>query len=120
MNIDSKLTNLEREALIRAISKVTNLKWRAAFLKQIDALCARARTGKAFGYYADFDCSLVLRINDLPDDFNKKPLIAEATHPNGEDAIDFVIYTKNGLIDFMEAASTGDWPLNEDQINFCD
>jgi hypothetical protein len=30
----------------------------------------------------------------------------------------FVVYVKDGALSFMEAASTADWPENEDRIVF--
>jgi len=54
----------------------------------------------------------------LPDDFNKTPPEAEAHHSDGSNAVFFIVYVKNGVIAFMEASSTGDWPDNEDEILF--
>jgi hypothetical protein len=118
MLTSSELTKLERAALHRAIAKVAVPAWRDGLLRQVDSAHATARTTKTTGYYVDFDVAPTLRIADLPDDFNKTPPEAEAHHSDGSNAVFFIVYVKNGVIAFMEASSTGDWPDNEDEILF--
>jgi hypothetical protein len=113
-----QLTKLERAALQRAISKVEVIQWRDALTKQIDALHVTNRTERTAGYYADFEVPLPLRIDNLPDEFNKNPPQIEARHPDGSNGIFFVVYVKGGMLSFMEAASTADWPKDEDRIIF--
>jgi hypothetical protein len=120
MNTNPKLTDLELKVLKSAISKIEVQRWRETLMKQVNVLCVRERTEKTVGYYIDFEVPDSLRISDFPTDFNKHPLSIEANHPDGKNGIFFIIYTKDGKLYFMEAASTGDWPLNENQINFCD
>lgn len=87
-------------------------------MRQADALHVVRRSEKTAGYYADFEVPQELRLDDLPDEFNKNPPQAEARHPDGANAIFFVVYVKAGAISFMEAASTSDWPSDEDRIAF--
>jgi hypothetical protein len=117
---EQQLTTLEREALRRAIGSVSSAKWRDALLRQVDALHVTRRTEKTVGYYSDFEVPSQLRIDDLPDEFNKSPPQAEARHPDGANAIFFVVYVKAGALAFMEAASTADWPEDEGRIVFAD
>lgn len=117
---DPMLTRLEHQALMRAISKVENSEWREALFQQISEAHVTSRTDKDFGYYVDFQVPSALRIVDLPEDFNHCPPEAEANHPDGKNGIFFIVYTKDGVISFMEIASTTDWPEDEDQIAFCD
>lgn len=114
----TSLTALEREALQRAISTVKPEVWRDALIRQIEALHVTSRTEKTAGYYVDFEVPLQLRVGDLPDEFNKSPPQAEARHPDGMNAIFFVVYVKAGALAFMEAASTANWPKEEDRIVF--
>jgi hypothetical protein len=118
MPTSQELTKLERSALHRAIAKVDVPAWRDALMQQLDAVRVTGRTSKTTGYYVDFDVAPALRIADLPDDFNKSPPQAEATHPDGLNAVFFIVYIKSGTLAFMEASSTSDWPENEDQIVF--
>ena len=117
-SVEQQLTTLEREALQRAISSVKSEEWRDALVRQVDALHVTRRTEKTTGYYADFEVPPQLRVDGLPDEFNKDPPQAEARHPDGENAIFFVVYVKSGVLSFMEAASTFDWPKSEDRIVF--
>lgn len=116
--VAQQLTALEREALQRAIGSVKSEALRHALTRQVDALHVTRRTEKTAGYYADFEVPAQLRVEDLPDEFNKNPPQAEARHPDGANAIFFVVYVKGGVLSFMEAASTSDWPESEDRIVF--
>lgn len=120
LSVGAQPTQLELEALRRAISKVGVQEWRDALLQQIDMLRVRGRTSKSTGYYVDFEVPHSLRIPSLSDDFNKHPPSAEADHPDGKNGIFFLVYVKEGAIAFMEAASTSDWPEDEDRITFLD
>ena len=114
----AQLTALEREALQRAIGLIEREPWKDALMRQVDALHVTRRTEKSAGYYVDFEVPVQLRVEDLPDEFNKTPPQAEARHPDGANALFFVVYTKGGLLSFMEAASTSDWPEDEGCIVF--
>jgi hypothetical protein len=116
--VEPQLTKLERTALQRAISTIKVAEWRDALIKQADVLQVKNRTEKTAGYYVDFEVPQQLRIVDLPDEFNKAPPQAEARHPDGSNAIFFVVYVRDGALSFMEAASTADWPEDEDRIIF--
>jgi hypothetical protein len=117
-SVAQQLTTLEREALRRAIGSIKSEVWRDALIRQVDALHVTRRTEKSAGYYADFEVPAQLRVDDLADDFNKDPPQTEARHPDGANAIFFIVYVKGGVLSFMEAASTSDWPENEDRIVF--
>jgi hypothetical protein len=117
-SLAEQLTVLEHEALRRAIGSVESAAWRDALMRQVDVLHVTRRTEKTTGYYADFQVPPQLRIDDLPDEFNKNPPQAEARHPDGANALFFVVYVKGGVLAFMEAASTADWPKDEDGIVF--
>jgi hypothetical protein len=113
-----QLTALEREALLRAIDSVKVDALRDALMRQVDAILVKSRTEKTCGYYADFEVPSNLRVDDLRDEFNENPPQIEARHPDGANAIFFVVYVKSGTLAFMEAASTSDWPENEELIVF--
>lgn len=113
-----QLTRLERKALKLAIGNVDGVAQRDALIRQLAETRVKNRTKKTTGYYVDFDVPSGLRMSNLTDDFNKNPPQAEAAHPDGSNALFFIVYVKDGALAFMEAASTADWPDDEDQIVF--
>ena len=112
------LSAVELRAMQIAIARVNSLSTRADLLRQVDALSVRRRTEKTTGYYADFDVPVSLKIVEAVDEVATNPLESEAVHPDGTNAIFFMFYLKDGLIAFMEAASTAGWPLSEAEIRF--
>ena len=109
---------LEQEALRRAIASIESATWRDALMEQVNALYVTSRTEKTMGYYVDFKVPTQLRIDDLPDEFNKNRPQVEARHPDGVNALFFAVYFKSGTLAFMEAASTSDWPEDEGRVIF--
>jgi hypothetical protein len=119
-NSQNQLTTLESQALRRAINRLDDPHWRESFFKQMNTLLVQARTEKTVGYYVDFLVQKDQRIENLPDDFNKRPMSAEANHPDGKNGIFFLVYVKDGMLSFMELSSTDDWPKDESKIVFVD
>lgn len=102
----------------QALSTIVVSEWRDALMRQVETLHVKGRTKKAAGYYVDFEVPFSLRAISLPldEEFNKSPPSIEGRHPDGENAIFFLVYVKDGFLSFMEAASTADWPSDEDKI----
>jgi hypothetical protein len=113
-----ELTALEREALRRALGSVEPKHLRDALMRQVDEIVVKNRTSKTVGYYVDFEVPSHLRLDELPDEANKNPPQVQARHPDGENAIFFVVYIKDGALSFLEASSTSEWPEAEERILF--
>lgn len=111
-------SSLEREAIVRALSPSRFSLWRKQLLAQLDAAKVVSRTEKTCGYYADFVVPRELRVNDAPDEWVTNPPESNGVHPDGKNAVFFVLYIKDGLLSFLEAASTDSWPEDEGGITF--
>jgi hypothetical protein len=116
-NLD-QLSEIEKKAMRVAVSRVNNSSWRKFLSDQIDELIVKSRTRSDFGYYVNFEHDN-LRINkQLNDELNKNPPEARAINSSNGEALFFIIYMKNGHIDFLEASSTGSWPSQDAKIIF--
>lgn len=115
-----QLTVLEREALARCIANASHTGWRSLLERQVANARITGRTEKTVGYYVNFNVSEALRIPDMNDETNKTPMEARAVYPDGENIVFFVLYVKDGLLLFLEASSTTDWPDREDDLRFVD
>lgn len=115
MNKNHPISTLEKTALTTAIVKIEDQALRDALMTQIEHLCAKSRTPKTTGYYVDF---IDQEHNKARPVNNNEKLIfhAEATHPDGKNAIFFDVYVENLLISFMELSSTSTWPNDENSI----
>lgn len=102
-------------ALVEAIKKPTS---KERFKKQLKFLSVKSRTEKTFGYYADFrlEKNSELELLKLDHDFNETPPCVIGNHPDVEGCIFFLVYAKDGFIEFLEASATDHWPLNEEAI----
>lgn len=114
--IEQKLTKLERDALLCALAAVEEPAWRRALVGQLEHLEVLGRSEKTTGYYVDFAVPERFRVAGISDHFNQTPPEAEATHPDGANALFFVVYVRDGLLSFMEAASTAEWPTDESVV----
>ena len=102
-------TSMEQAALRIAISSVSNPARREALERQSTALQVRAREYTGAGFYTWFTCPESLRSNALPDEANRPPAAFSIYDPARKEGIHFLVYTKDGLIDFLEGASGGMW-----------
>ena len=119
MNEDT-LTALEAEALTRCIASTGIPEWRPLLERQMAAARVRGRSEKTTGYYVDLGIPAALRMDRMPDEANRTPLETQAVHPDGENIIFFIAYVKDGVLHFLEASSTSDWPEDETHIRFLD
>lgn len=100
---------MEQEALRIAIKTVPDPERRDALLRQMAALRVRARDFTGAGFFTDFDCPPELASPALSDDSNRHPPMFGLRYPNGHGALSFIIYVKDGVIDYLEGASSGMW-----------
>ncbi|HSX61105.1 MAG TPA: hypothetical protein VLF18_12950 [Tahibacter sp.] len=115
-----ELTPLETEVLHRCIADAQRPEWRPRLENQLRHSAIVTRTEKTFGYYIDFEVPDELRIAEMTDDANKSPMSAGALHPDGKNGICFILYIKDGKLNFLELSSTSEWPKDEDAIRFLD
>ena len=118
MTDQSPLTAFEREVLRRCIVSAKRREWRPLLENQLRHARIKGRTEKIVGYYIDFEVPDELCIADMTDESNKAPMEASATHPDGKNAIFFILYVKDGKLHFLESSSTSDWPQDEYAIHF--
>lgn len=102
-------TLLEREAVRIAISSVPEPERRAALERQLDVLRVRDREFTGVGFYTYFTCPEELRSAALPDEANHHPAAFSMDRPKHPEALWFLVYTRNGLIDYLEGVSSGSW-----------
>lgn len=105
----STLTPFEREALRIAISSVPEPGRRAALEAQLLAARVRAREFTGAGFYTYLDCPDTLRSDALPDEANHHPAAFNMDFPDRTGALFFLVYTKDGLLESLEGASSGMW-----------
>ncbi len=104
------LKSLEREALRIAASGVPDPARREALERQLDALCVRARDYTGAGFYIYFTCPYELRSPALPHDSSFGSAAAFSLDcPERHEGLLFLVYTRDGLIDFLEGVSSGSW-----------
>lgn len=104
------LTPMEREALRIAVAGVVEPTRRAALERQASEARVRERDYTGAGFYTFLDCPEALRSDALPDDTEQGPVAAfSIEYPSDDGALVFLVYTKNGLLSFLEGASSGMW-----------
>ena len=121
--MDTELTTLERLALEAALAG--GMPWKEHLRQQLPHLRAVARRYTGVGFYTDFMCENCRAATGLPPpDSPENVPVAWAAHPNifdgAKGTISFNVFLKDGVIVCLEAASTAEWPENEDQIVFCE
>ncbi len=105
----STLLSFEREALRIAISSVPEPARRNALEEQLRAVRVRSREYTGAGFYTYLDCPESLRSEALPDEANHRPPAFNMDFPDHTGALFFLVYTKDGLLDVLEGASSGMW-----------
>lgn len=105
----SKLTRLDEQVIRKLISMDASVARREALLRQFNALADVRRTEDPFGYYLDFDVGPGIEAAPAPD----TPLEFSTFHPDKKNQLIFVLYTKDGLLHFLEASSSDHWPYGE-------
>lgn len=104
------LKPLERSALRIAASGVPDPTRREALERQIEALRVRARNYTGVGFYIFFDCPEELRSSSLPRDSSEGSAAAFSLRcPERHEGLLFLVYTKDGRIDFLEGVSSDSW-----------
>lgn len=98
---------IEREALRLAIATVRDPAARDALRRQADALRVLRRDYTGAGFYTYFTCPVDLRGTNLPED---DPPRFWLLYPSDTGALSFIVYLKDGAIDYLEGASSGTWP----------
>jgi hypothetical protein len=113
-----QLTALEKKALAFCVSNAKCADWRPLLERQLANARVTARTEKTVGYYVDVHVPEALRVPGMSDETNKTPMEARAVYPDGENVVFFILYVRDGVLLFLEASSTTDWPENEDELRF--
>lgn len=104
------LTPMEREALRIAITSVTEPARREALEQQASAARVKQRDYTGAGFYTFLDCPETLRSDALPDGTDQGPAAAfSIEYPGDDGALVFLVYTQDGLLYFLEGASSGMW-----------
>lgn len=103
------LTPMEQEAVRIAISSVQDPARRAALERQAEALRVVRREYTGAGFYTWFTCPESLRSAALPDEANRPPAAFSIYDPARKEGIHFLVYTRDGLIEYLEGASGGMW-----------
>lgn len=119
--MDASLTTLERKALDAALSG--SAAWLAPLRDQVPRLRVVSRKYTGFGFYTDFACEDCVPATELPAPGSSERVpVAWAAHPDvdngGAGAISFNVFLKDGVIAFLEAASTSAWPETENLVTF--
>lgn len=109
------LTPMEREALRFAISAVSDPARRNAMERQMTAVQVTEREYTGAGFYTMFHCPESLRSDLIPDDYI--PSVA-LYRPDRKEGLFFLVYSTNGLLDYLEGASSGMW-YEEDAAAGC-
>lgn len=104
------LKPMEREALRIAVEGVPEPTRREALLRQLPALQVTRREYTGAGFYTWFSCPAELRSDALSDEVIQGPAAAFSIYdPKRGDGAVFLVYTKDGFIDYLEGASGGMW-----------
>lgn len=116
------LTDLEHRALVAAIANVPAASpLRACLMKQVPMLRVSSRQdNRPYGFYTYFarvDAAEVCQGTDA--ELNRTPPSAWGVYAVDKAPISFLVYLKDGLIDFMEASTcVSEWPESEGLIDF--
>jgi hypothetical protein len=97
------LTNLERNALEFALSGPEN--WKLRLRGQIDELKVASREDTGAGIYVNFDRLPAASRVEIPNEAYSKPPTTRAAHSQFPTEIVFLVWLKDGQIDFLEIAS---------------
>ena len=118
--MERSLSNLEHRALLCIISTVLNAEHRNILCDQLQRLTVRDRANsRPWGFYTDFEPAQSPRI-PVPDaEFNKHPPSVWGQYKNQHNPISFVLYIKDGMMDYLEADTVMDeWPDDENTVTF--
>lgn len=109
------LTPFEREALFHVIHRMKDPIRRQAFMRQFEALRVKKREYTGVGFFTYFDCPAELRSADLPEEGNDDPPRMGLWHPTDTEVLTFLLYTKEGALDYLEGVALGGW-YEEDAV----
>lgn len=120
MEQEAALTDLERRALVAALDRVGSVAARQCLIKQVPNLCVTSRqNNRPYGFYTYFRCTGEALNSCSDEELNRKPPSAWGVYGARGNPISFVVYVRDGFIDFMEASTTiSEWPEREDSIEF--
>ena len=108
----------ERKALMACIANVHDPELREDLLRQASFSQVSSKDESMFGYYLNLFCPEIQKSDRIHQSMNAAPPECLAINPKDNDALFFLLYVKEGFIDFMEASSVGEWPASEDEIIF--
>jgi hypothetical protein len=119
--MDKELSELERKALNAALSG--DEQWKADLRRQCAHLRVVSRRYSGVGFFADFRCDGCSAASNLPPAGSPDRVpMAWAAHPDVYDGaaggISFHVFLNDGVITFLEGASTASWPETEELISF--
>jgi hypothetical protein len=107
-------SELEKKALIKALkSFVTD---EAQLTIRIERLKVSERLITGFGFFTKFEEESQALDCPFHGIDEKKPPSVSAFHSLVKGNIDFIVWTKDGRIDCLEAASSSSWPQSLDNL----
>jgi hypothetical protein len=114
------LTDLEHRALMASIANVQSSSLRDCLMKQVQQLrVASRKDNRPYGFYTDFTCLEAVRCPGTDAELNRPPPSAWGVYGPNDMPISFLVYMKDGVIDFLEASTViSEWPESESSIEF--
>lgn len=105
----TSLTALEARAIKRALAGPEP--WKRQLRTQVDSLCVASRESTGAGFFVNLAHSETLGRVEIPSEAYSVPPQCFATHPDLPGGVFFLVWLRDGQIDFLEIASgTGTLP----------
>ena len=117
MNTCRALNEAERNALMACIANVHDLALREDLRRQASYALVSSKNESLFGYYLNLYCPENQKSELIHHGMNDSPPECLGLSSKN-DALFFLLYVKDGFIDFMEASSISEWPVSEKEIIF--
>lgn len=112
----SELTALERRAIDSALTG--NEAWKRQLRDQVKQLGVRERQNTGAGFFTYFTRPMNCSKADVPAEASSIPLEAYAKHPAISGGSFFLLWLKDGYIDFLEGAIGPEWSGTETDFDF--
>lgn len=118
MNNYRALNKAERKALMACIANVHDPALREDLIQQASFALVSSKDESLFGYYLNLFCPESQKSERIHHGMNDSPPECLGLSSNNDNALFFLLYCKDGFIDFMEASSIGEWPVSEEEVIF--
>ncbi len=99
------------------IANVHDLALREDLRRQASYALVSSKDESLFGYYLNLYCPENQKSERIHHGMNDSPPECLGLSSKN-DALFFLLYVKDGFIDFMEASSISEWPVSEEEIIF--